>query len=133
MIVSLCHNRGGHLHDPAVCDTPPLDPEPTGCDVMEHTLFVDWQGKAHTCDHDLDSEQLLGDLLHEPLATILERRRQLLAAGLTFKMCRECNDVMRHGPAPLLARGRGGNFRDWVYHLHREQTEPLAAAPPTLR
>ena len=130
---SLCHSRGGNLKDADICDTPaaPIDAWP--CDVLENTLFVDWRGRAYICDHDIHGEHELGDLAVEPLATILERKRQLLDKGVSLEICRNCNDVMRIGGSELLPGGRGGVFRDWLYDLHRSDYKPLSAANPALR
>jgi radical SAM protein with 4Fe4S-binding SPASM domain len=130
---SLCHNRGGNLRDSAVCDTPPMPaPQPT-CDVTEHTLFVDWQGRAHICDHDLHGEYELGDLTREPLATILARRQSLLADSSAPKICQHCNDIMRAGGSFPLASRAGGIFRDWIYDLYREQPDSLSEASDSLK
>lgn len=125
---SLCHSRGDNLNDKSVCDTPPMPVERWTCDVMKNTLFVDWRGKAFICDHDIHGEYGLGDLMAEPLATILVRRQHLLDEGLSFKICRECNDVMRIGDSPILGSGAGGIFRDWIYDLYKDTDEPLSAA-----
>jgi hypothetical protein len=100
---------------------------------MKHTLFVDWEGKAHICDHDIHGEYLLGDLMTEPLAAILGRRQRLLDDSSSLAICRGCNDIMRVGGTwPLESRG-GGNFRDWVYYLHQDLADPLAEANEAMR
>jgi len=102
---SLCHSRGGNLRDESVCDTPPMGQENWGCDVLRNTLFVDWRGHAFICDHDIHGEYGLGDLTAEPLPAILSRRDRLLSDGLSFKMCQECNDIMRIGDSAILRSG----------------------------
>lgn len=130
---SLCHNRGGNLRDEFVCDTPPMPVERWGCDVMQNTLFVDWQGKALICDHDLHGEYGLGDLMTEPLETVLDRRQKYLDEGLSFDICRNCNDIMRVGGATPLESGSGGIFRDWIYALYRDDDDPLSEATAPFR
>lgn len=130
---SLCHNRGGNLTDPAVCDTPAMDIEHWACDVMANTLFVDWQGRAHICDHDLHGAYVLGDLLVEPLGAILERRARLVEDSSGLKICRQCNDVLRIGGTFPLESRSGGTFRDWIYYLHRQLDDPLSEASAPLR
>lgn len=125
---SLCHNRGGNLRDESVCDTPPMPVERWTCDVMKNTLFIDWRGKAFICDHDIHGEYGLGDLIAEPLEAIVERRQKLLDEGLSFKICRECNDIMRIGDSPILESGAGGIFRDWIYDLYKETDDALSEA-----
>lgn len=105
---SLCHSRGGNLKDSSVCDTPAMPVERGSCDVLKNTLFIDWRGKAFICDHDIHGEYPLGDLMTEAFELILERRDKLLKAGLSFKICRECNDIMRIGDSPVLESGAGG-------------------------
>jgi MoaA/NifB/PqqE/SkfB family radical SAM enzyme len=130
---SLCHSRGGNLHDKSVCDTPPMPVERWSCDVMRNTLFIDWRGKAFICDHDIHGEYGLGDLLDEPLETILARRQQLLDQGLSFKICRECNDIMRIGDTPIFENGAGGIFRDWIFDLYKDTDDPLSEATAPFR
>jgi len=125
---SLCHSRGGNLRDPTVCDTPPMQVDHWACDVMKNTLFVDWQGRARICDHDLHGEYELGDLMTEPLAVILERRQKLLEDSSGLKICRQCNDVMRVGGTFPLASRAGGVFRDWLYYLYQDLADPLSEA-----
>jgi hypothetical protein len=130
---SLCHSRGGNLTDRAVCDTPAMEFSHLACDVMKNTLFVDWQGKAHICDHDLHGDYGLGDLTTEPLEAILARRQLLLEDSSALKICRECNDIMRVGGTLPLASGAGGSFRDWVYYLHQDLENPLSEASEALK
>jgi sulfatase maturation enzyme AslB (radical SAM superfamily) len=125
---SLCHSRGGNLRDPAVCDIPPMKVAHWACDVMKNTLFVDWQGRAHICDHDLHGEYELGDLISEPLEAVLERRENLLHDNSGLKICRECNDILRIGGTYPLASGEGGDFRDWILYLYQDLDEPLSEA-----
>jgi Radical SAM superfamily len=125
---SLCHNRGGNLRDRSVCDTPPMEIEHWECDVMKNTLFVDWQGKAHICDHDLHGHYLLGDLISEPLELVLRRRQELLDDSSALKICKGCNDIMRVGGAFPLQSQAGGTFRDWIYYLYQDLDDPLSEA-----
>ena len=80
----MCHARGGNLRDPEVFDTPPIPEEVDHCDVIRGTLFIDWQGKAFICDHDVHGEHCLGDLLAEPISAVLERRESLVREGVRF-------------------------------------------------
>lgn len=130
---SLCHSRGGNLRDSSVCDTPPMPVERWTCDVMQNTLFVDWRGKAFICDHDLHGEYGLGDLMTESLEAVLERRQKLLDDGVSFDICRGCNDIMRVGGSPPLQSGAGGIFRDWIYQLYRDEQETLSEATPPFK
>ena len=130
---SLCHSRGGNLTDRAVCDTPAMELTHSECDVMKNTLFVDWEGKAHICDHDLHGDYGLGDLRIEPMETILARRQLLLEDSSALKICRDCNDLMRIGGTWPLASGAGGNFRDWAYYLHQDLEDPLSEATAPLK
>jgi hypothetical protein len=130
---SLCHSRGGNLDNPAVCDTPPMPGATGSCDVLKNTLFVDWRGKVFICDHDIHGDHTLGDLMTEPLDAILTRRERLLEAGLSFKICQDCNDIMRIGDSPVLGSGAGGIFRDWMFNLYADAPEPLSHATPAFK
>ena len=129
---SMCHNRGGNLRDPSVCDTPPTPAAQQHCAVIAHTLFVDWQGRALLCDHDLHGEYPLGNLVTEPLELILARRQKLIDGGVSFKMCAQCNDFLKMGFHPL-GHADGGTVSEWVYELHRDNADPLADANPAMR
>ena len=129
---SMCHSRGGNLRDPEVIDTPAM-PDDTGhCEVIKHTLFVDWRGHAHICDHDLHDEHLLGDLTTEPLETVLARRQQLIDDGLPFKMCHGCTDLLKGG-LHLFQNDVGGRLPEWIYELFAETAGPLSEATPALK
>jgi hypothetical protein len=130
---SLAHSRGGNLHNPAICDTPASPPDLVHCEVIKHTLFVDWRGRVFICDHDLHGEHGLGDLMTEPLSAILIRRQKLIDEGVPFPLCRQCNDVLKGG-FELFQNGVGGILSDWVYALHAaDERPPFASATPAQR
>ncbi len=130
---SLCHSRGGFLQDETVCDTPPLQTQNWSCDVLKGTLFIDWEGKVLICAHDLSGDYPLGDLMTEPLETILERRMTLLAGKRGLKICESCNDVMRIGDTFPLESRAGGSLRDWMYWLHEPHADPLSEANEAMK
>lgn len=130
---SLCHTRGGNLTEPSVVDTPPLPSDHWICNVMRDTLFVDWQGHAHLCDHDLLGEHVIGDLTEDSLETILERRAQNLTAFPPPRVCVDCRDVLRVAREAPLASGAGGDVRAWVDSLHATTPAPLSPATPAFR
>lgn len=130
---SLVHRRGGHLGNPSLCDTPAAPAELKSCAVLAHTLFVDWRGHVHICDHDLKDEHVLGDLTRERLKTILERRAEILKRPLTFRLCSECRDVNRGG-FELFEGNVGGVLSDWIYGLYGTADAPaFAQANPAQR
>jgi sulfatase maturation enzyme AslB (radical SAM superfamily) len=130
---SLCHERGGNLRDPEVCDTPPMGLDRWRCDVLENTLFVDWRGRAHICDHDLRDEYELGDLTTESLEAILGRRKQLLDDGCSLQICRRCNDILKAGGIYPLESRAGGNFRDWIHYLYQDMDDPFGEANEAMK
>jgi len=69
----------------------------------------------------------------EPLETVLARRQRLVEEGVSFKICQQCNDVMRVGNATPLPSGAGGIFRDWIFNLYQDQPQLLPAATPPFR
>ncbi len=129
---SMCHSRGGNLRDREVIDTPPMPDDSGHCEVIKHTLFVDWRGRAHICDHDLHDEHLLGDLTTEPIETVLARRQQLIDDGLPFKMCHDCTDLLKGG-FHLFQDDVGGRLPEWVYELFKDTGDPLSEATPALK
>jgi len=130
---AMAHTRGGNLRDPEVFDTPPIPEEVTHCEVIKNTLFIDWRGRVLICDHDLHGEYSLGDLVAEPIATVLQRRQFLVENGVGFKICGHCNDVLKMG-TDLFPDLRSGTLRDWVYDVYREDGEPpLSQANPKMK
>lgn len=130
---SMGHTRGGTLRDPAVFDTPPIPNDVTHCDVLSNTLFIDWRGRAFICDHDVHGEHTLGDIVAEPLETVLERRQQLIENGVNYRVCGECNDVLKMG-VNFLPDGYSGTLRDWVYDVYRSEDRlPLSSESPQFR
>jgi hypothetical protein len=130
---SMAHTRGGSLRDPAVFDTPPLPQDVTHCEVLSNTLFIDWRGRVFICDHDIHGEHSLGDLLTEPLEIVLERRQRLIENGVNFRICGECNDVLKMG-VNFLPDGYSGTLRDWVYDVYRAEDGPaLSSESPQIR
>jgi len=130
---SMCHARGGNLRDPEVFDTPPIPEEVDHCDVIRGTLFIDWQGKAFICDHDVHGEHCLGDLLAEPISAVLERRESLVREGVRFGICGQCNDALKMG-FHIFPEDIGGILPDWIYDVYRDDPgDALADAGPHMK
>jgi sulfatase maturation enzyme AslB (radical SAM superfamily) len=113
---SKCHNRGGNLNDPLICDTPlPPTWASARCDVFASTIFVAWNGDVLSCCHDLAGANKLGNLVAEELPAVLSRRRAILARGVDFAICRRCNDMYRymHAPTP-----DASPLSEWIYALY---------------
>jgi hypothetical protein len=130
---SMAHTRGGSLRDPSVFDTPPIPADVTHCEVLRSTLFIDWRGQTFICDHDIHGEHSLGNLVSESLEAILERRQRLIDEGVTFRICGECNDVLKMG-VKIFPDGYSGTLRDWVYDVYRDDDRAaLADESPQIR
>jgi sulfatase maturation enzyme AslB (radical SAM superfamily) len=118
---SKCHNRGGNLNDPAICDTP-LPPQwaSARCDIFTSTLFVAWNGDVLSCCHDLAGANKLGNLTTDDLQTILSQRQAVVARGVDFAICQRCNDMYRymHAPTP-----DGSPLSEWIYALYASEDE----------
>lgn len=112
---SLCHNRGGYLDDPLACDTNHLPVGPERCDIFADTLFVAWNGDVLACCHDLEGLGRLGSLVDDRLADIIDKRRAALEGGLSFPMCRDCNDTYRIADEPTPDRRP---LSEWIYALY---------------
>jgi hypothetical protein len=118
---SLCHGRGGHLNDPAACDTGSLPVGQERCDIFEDTLFVAWNGDVLACCHDLAGLGRLGSLVEDRLGDIVEKRRAVLERGLPFPMCKECNDTYRIARDPTPDRHP---LSEWIYALYsKDETD----------
>jgi len=113
---SKCHNRGGCLNDPTICDTP-LPPEwaRTRCDIFANTFFVVWNGDVLSCCHDLAGANKLGSLVTDELPQILAQRQAIVERGVDFALCEGCNDMYRymHAPTP-----DGSPLAEWIYALY---------------
>jgi len=118
---SKCHNRGGNLNDPAICDTP-LPPKwaSARCDIFTNTLFVAWNGDVLSCCHDLAGANRLGNLGSDELEIILARRQAIAEKGVDFAICQGCNDMYRymHAPTP-----DGSPLSEWIYALYASEDE----------
>jgi hypothetical protein len=112
---SLCHNRGGHVDDSAVCDTGSLPVGQERCDIFENTLFVAWNGDVLSCCHDLQGLGRLGSLVGDRIGNIVDKRRAVLERGLPFPMCKECNDTYRIANDPTPDRR---SLSEWIYALY---------------
>ena len=126
---SKCHNRGGHFNNPFVCDT--LMPSPSDkprCDIFTNTLFVAWNGDVLSCCHDLAGTNELGNLISNQLEEILRLRQGIAEKGVSFEICRECNDIYRYMNDHLC----GISLSDWVYTLYTPETT-LPPCPDMLR
>jgi len=115
IVFALCHNRGGYLDDPQVCDTPPPPADIGRCDIFAETLFVAWNGLVLACCHDLEGAGQVGDLVQEDITVIKARRRMIAEAGVRFKMCARCNDMYRFGSDETPDKGP---LSEWVYRLY---------------
>jgi hypothetical protein len=112
---AMCHNRGGYLDDPSVCQTP-LPPSGEGrCDIFANTLYVAWNGQVLSCCHDLAGQGYIGDLMSEDLDQILDRKQCIMQTGVRFPMCKDCNDMYRfeRDPTP-----DGRPLSEWIYGLY---------------
>lgn len=93
---SKCHNRGGYLNSPDVCDTPMPPPHLNSrCDIFKQTLFVAWNGDVLSCCHDLGGENVLGNLVSDSLDEIITTKQEIEKNGLSFRICGMCNDLYR--------------------------------------
>ncbi len=129
---SMGHSRGDNLKDPEIVDTPICSDLDGKCEVLRNTLFIDWRGQVLPCSHDLKGEHVYGDLTQDRLSTVLERRDQMLAEGLTFGICRNCNDLLRVGFYPLPGDA-GGPLSEWIFDIYKNPPGYHAAATAALK
>jgi len=112
---SKCHNRGGYLVAPQICDTPMPVVENKRCDIFASTLFVAWTGEVLACCHDLEGKGRIGDLVTEDLDVILERKQKIVEDGVGFPMCENCNDMYRFSQD---STPDGAPLSEWIYSLY---------------
>lgn len=127
---SKCHNRGGYMNDPQICDTP-LPPSGTGrCDIFADTLFVAWTGEVLACCHDLEGKGKVGDLVTEDIDVILERKRKIVQEGVNFPMCENCNDMYRFSQDPT---PDNSPLEEWIYLLYANEDARAAKLIEAIR
>jgi hypothetical protein len=127
---SMCHNRGGYLCDPSICDTPPPPLGSGRCDILANTLFVAWGGAVLACCHDLEAKGQMGDLVREDLSAVLGTRQHVLEQGVRFPMCKDCNDMYRYANDPT---PDSRPLSEWVYSLYAKETPPDAKLSEIIR
>lgn len=129
IIYSLCHSRGGSMHDSTLCD--PLSPPSTSrCDIFTDTTFVAWDGLALACCQDVAGAAVLGDLTKMPVEELAAIRASILENGVSFPMCPECDDINRlcHDKPPL-----GATLNEWIYRLYESEDSRTTALTEALR
>jgi hypothetical protein len=116
---SQCHNRGGKLNDPAICDTPmPPAWTRTRCDIFASTIFVAWNGDILSSCHDLDGANRIGNLITDELGTVLSRRQQIAEMGVDWAICQRCNDMYRFMRA---STPDSSPLSEWIYALYASE------------
>jgi MoaA/NifB/PqqE/SkfB family radical SAM enzyme len=118
---SKCHMRGGFMKQSGICDTPlPPDKADTRCDVFTETLFVAWSGDVLACCHDLAGGTRLGNLVTDPLDSILEKKAEIAHRGVMFNICRGCVDMQRYMTDNTPDRQP---LAEWIYTLYAKGDE----------
>jgi hypothetical protein len=120
ILFSKCHSRGGHLKNPLICNTPMPPLNTDRCDIYANTLFVAWTGEVLACCQDLDGVAPLGNLITESIENILDRKQLILQHGVSYQMCRNCNDLYRFSKDHL---PEGRPISEWLYHLYLNPQE----------
>ncbi len=121
ILFSKCHNRGGYLDRPDICDTPmPPFRNNVRCDIFAGTLFVAWNGDVLSCCHDLTGIDKLGNLTTDEIEIILEHKGRINKNGVNFEICRRCNDMYRYMNDPTPDRSL---LSEWIYSLYAGEDE----------
>ncbi len=127
--LAMCHNRGGFLKGDVVCSTPMPPSDAYRCDIFKSTMFISWTGEVLSCCHDLDGDNVMGNLLDEEIETILSRKTNIVNKGVKFDICRECNDLQRF----MKDRTPDGRpLFDWIYSLFVDEDKPNFAEDSSL-
>jgi len=121
--LSKCHNRGGKLNNPNVCDTPPPPSRINSrCDIFRQTLFVAWNGDVLSCCHDLEGENRIGNLMSNSLEEIVFTKQRVLEKGVNYRICAGCNDMYRFRDDSK----NGLSLKEWIYHLYTCDNEGIS-------
>jgi FkbM family methyltransferase len=131
IIFSKCHNRGGFLKGNLVCNTPMPPTDSYRCDIYKNTLFVTWTGQVLSCCHDLAGNNILGDFRIDEVKPILEEKQKVITKGVSFDICKSCNDLYRFMDDQSL---EGFVIADWIYNLYATKDEDkLSTITPLTR
>jgi hypothetical protein len=91
------HNRGGYLHlQGGRRDIDDYRRE-HHCLLFSTRVFIASDGEVLACPHDLEALSSMGNLVHEPLETILARKAQRICGRGLFPMCATCTEPGRLG------------------------------------
>jgi hypothetical protein len=90
------HSRGGNLVDDSLTDAPPVFNEPLKtCKIFESINFISWTGDIHPCCQDIERINKIGNVNDDSMNDLSIRKTELLAKGLSYKICTQCNDQLR--------------------------------------
>ncbi len=111
-----CHSRGQNLEaaDLTVAVARPVET----CGLFAIQAFINWEGKLLSCCHDLTNATVIGDVNEDRLEDLMQRKAEILAGGMPYDICGNCDDSRAGLPVPdqpYIAAGKSRSkfLRQW--------------------
>ena len=82
------HSRGGNLYYPT-------SEKIHICGLFPKIVFVTWNGDVLSCCQDLSGSTKLGNLIHQKLSVIKQRKKMVIESNDWFDLCSYCDDEYR--------------------------------------
>ncbi|MCP4269779.1 MAG: radical SAM protein [Candidatus Brocadiaceae bacterium] len=98
--VAACHGRGGNLRESDIYKVQSIGLESEKCGLFQFHTFITWEGEVLACCHGLDGATSIGSLVKYDVATIAERKREILKNSMPFTACQQCDEPLRHCSPP---------------------------------
>ncbi len=98
--MTTCHGRGGNLNDSDIYKLKASGLDSGMCGLFQFHTFVTWEADVLACCHDLTGDTRIGNLIKDDFSVIVERKQDILKEAMTFPVCRQCDEPLRHVPPP---------------------------------
>jgi Predicted Fe-S oxidoreductases len=99
-VTTACHGRGGNLKDSDIYELKTSGLDSGRCGLFQFHTFVTWEAEVLACCHDLTGATRIGDLIHDDVSVIAERKQNILKDAMPFPVCRQCDEPLRLYPPP---------------------------------
>ena len=121
--MTACHGRGGNLKDSDIYGPKTFGLSSGRCGLFQFHTFVTWEAEVLACCHDLTGATRIGNLAHDAVTAIADRKRDILKSSMPFPVCRQCDEPLRlssspQGPPPNSRKKRRIFFRSISRNNH---------------
>ena len=98
--MNACHGRGGNLKDLDIYELNTSELNSGRCGLFQFHTFVTWEAEVLACCHDITGAKRIGNLINDDVSVIAEREQNILKSSMSFSVCRQCDEPLRHVPSP---------------------------------